>query len=133
MREIKFRGKPFGRKEFVYGSYVYMPWVDNNTGAHFIYPHEKCIPDNIEIDPDTVGQFTGIIDNNGNDIYEGDIIENIDSKGNPIRHKIVYADCSYRAIFKTQFGFTDCSLSKRWIDECSKTVIGNIHDNPELL
>lgn len=64
-REIKFRARQLNGGEWVFGYYL----VDAN-GRHCIGTRDNCY----EVVPDTVGQFTGLLDNNGKEIYEGDII-----------------------------------------------------------
>jgi len=67
MRQIKFRGKRLNNGEWVEG------WLVEMFGAPHIL--DKNNPtDAYPIDPATVGQFTGLLDKNGSEIYEGDIV-----------------------------------------------------------
>lgn len=122
MREIKFRGKDaVGNKGWVYGDLVHNQKV-TTTGLE-----PRVMVAGYEVVENTIGQFTGVTDKNGREIYEGDIIK-------------VGAACSlYEVTWCTVRSgfFTHCPGSKFFylLDYWStETVIaGNIHDNPELL
>jgi len=73
-------------------------------------------------------QYTGLKDKNGVDIYEGDIIKSIKGNVHWIRYNELEA--RYKAVNKDD---VSCHISKRWIDKFSKEVIGNTHENKELL
>ena len=129
MREIKFRGWNSKNKKWIYGYYFV------NRGEHFISPDEVVNPlesyKDFVVDKDSVGQYIGLKDKNRVEIYKGDIIE---SDG--CLHVVRYDEDNARfAAFNLSMS-TDiegCGLTKEWIKECGKVVIGNVHENKELL
>lgn len=141
MREIKFRGKCVADSKcaglWVCGGYSEPPEDSKrNEGLITIYlgGSSTC---KYHVIPNTVGQFSGLYDSIGREIYEGDIIRSFDSKGEPIIHYILYdnEEAGFVAILKGSamgdFGYGRCY--QQWITECEKEVVGNIHDNAELL
>ena len=129
MRTIKFRGKRLLSEDWEYGNLIQRPCGGNfiETGDMRLCPMQDF----------SIGQFTGLRDKNGKEIYEGDIIRSFDSKGEPIIHYLLYdnEEAGFVAVLKGSakgdFGYGKCY--QQWITECEKEVIGNIHDNPELL
>lgn len=141
MREIKFRG--FGAGKWRYGYYVHfderpLSVIYNPKFRDFIISQGKYGEHAIPVDPETVGQFTGLHDKNDKEIYEGDVIE--DKKYN-YKHLIRYSNdkaCFTATLTKyvdddISERFWECDVTQRWINECGKEVIGNIYDNKELL
>lgn len=127
MRTIKFRGKDRRTGKWNYGN-LYVK--DTRGRTHICTPERGCF----DIDPETVGQFTGLMDKNGAEIYEGDII----GCHNPrIKHLIFYNEKQGRFMAALNGDIENdfvgvCGLDdSRWTG--SKTVIGNVYDNPELL
>ena len=131
-REIKFRGKDmFGNWQ--YGSYVFTDGTDTDTCATAV-----IVTRDVKSHPcDCIGQFTGLCDYKGNEIYEGDIIRSFGSKGDPIIHIIEYNDDEACFIARLngsgKYDFEYGGLRKNWINEFEKEVIGNIYDNSELV
>ena len=125
-RPIKFRGK--GKKD---GKWYFGNLYDKDTRGrtHICTIDEGCL----NIDPNTVGQFTGLFDCNGKEIYEGDII----LYGGSIQHEVVFRHGAFGYLIyggefisyagNTNFTFNPLNRSKK------HEVIGNIYDNPELL
>lgn len=74
--------------------------------------------------PETVGQFTGLHDTNGREIYEGDVVQH-DAWDYPF--KVIFNQEKARFVCKMRTGLT------QYIDNERMEVIGNIHENPELL
>jgi len=134
-RDIEFRGKVKEGKhkgKWVYGSLV----IDRNTGQYFIYQFNYS--PNVgafEVNPGTVGQFTGLILKKCKKVFEHDIVENNGCHGYPNwkPKQVVWGNTLDKAL-STCCGFmldgTQMFLSTN--DE-NMTLIGNIHDNPELL
>ena len=141
MRTIKFRGKfvyanADGSLIWVYGS-LFQTDTLRNVGKAKIFKtntYDGVIANN-EVILGTVGQFTGVVDRNGVEIYEGDIIQTYDSKGKPILHEVYYLENEAR--FATKLigyeNLNEGSLTQKWINELDFEVIGNIFDNRELL
>lgn len=130
MRTIKFRG--FNKKNgvWLYGFYL------QNRGAHFVAPDEFAYGKSwgdYEVDPDSVGQFTGLQDANETYIYEGDILECwYERNVNP--GVVVYRNGSFGfAPNNEDFGPFE-SLEEFLVgSQFGYKIIGNIHDNPELI
>ena len=126
MREIKFRAKVMG-DHWVYGDLFHKR---TSIGDAMI----RC-KNGVEADVDvtTIGQFTGLYDSYGEELYEGDIIRSFDSEGNSILHHIEYRGASFVAILKDSFPLVWSTLIQDWLKEFDKVIIGNIHDNKEYL
>lgn len=135
-REIKFRAKvkhhnPMTNPEngWVEGFY-FQDLTQGEMRSYIFQP-----PCSWEVIPETVGQFTGLLDKNGKEIYEGDIIFSQKCDCSAILHKIEYNVDNAMFVAKPIQGwdFDFCQIRKDWIDKYGKEVIGNIYDNLELL
>lgn len=125
MREILFRGKRLDNREWAYGYLVQAVkstkfWIDCSASDGIVAIHF--------VEPSTVGQYTGLTDKNGVKIFEGDILRF--STGT--LHEVVFEQRNGHAYF----GWVVNGL-ETWNFDCDflrkLEVIGNIHDNPELL
>ena len=145
MREILFRGKRIDNGEWVEGRSIFK--LINKSGERFFIPrfNEKVTAthdDNMNIialegcilykvDPETVGQYTGLIDKNGLKIFEGDIVKITDKYGKSVVYVVEFYMGAFtlrRMDVEYRLQFIDFPL--RYYDF---EIIGNIHDNKDLL
>ncbi len=124
-----YRGKRDDTSEWVEGYYSY---ASDGRGTELYLINEKVTGVHYPVIPKTVGQYTGLTDKNGNKIFEGDIIdcwsEGVNAQG-AVEQRIDGLWIIYPAWQKSTF-WGLCPSSD---GSTSVEVIGNIHDNPELL
>ena len=122
IREVIFRGKRADNGEWVEGDLLQTRYHSGHIEYQIMpqTPVSSAYPVLLE----TVGQYTGLTDRNGKKIFDGDIIEYHEEIG-----KIKYSDCD--AAFGILFDTWNTYFSE--IYEKNVEVIGNIHDNPELM
>lgn len=134
VREIIFRGKRVDNGEWISGDLRH--WRNGTVGIH-----NDALRCTMVVNPETVGQYTGLKDKNGRRIFEGDVlaikffpayIERVCWKGEPDAIASVIWDLNAFRLY------ADGKLDKRYGDFCDinyreTEIIGNIYDNPELL
>jgi len=141
MREIKFRGKRINDGDWAYGylfhskhgtailvnCYEYLEKSEVGYGSSWHFPSELYTP--YEVDPSTVGQYTGLKDKNETDIYEDDILRVKGTNGFTFDYNRVVK--FENGVFGIQGqdlrNHENISIAIKSLIE----VIGNIHDNPE--
>lgn len=128
MRQIKFRGKSLKTGEWFYGN---LYDLDTHGRTHICTTYRGCLC----IDPSTIGQFSGLLDRNGKEIYEGDVVDvisyylTIPRSKEFERTRAVIEFVKDRASFFAKASGINFAMTYAYDME----VIGNIHDNPELM
>lgn len=157
MTIIKFRGQRKDNGEWFYGSLIELDGrcfiVTSGNGWHYRRYSKSVrdigIKDVFEVVPETVGQFTGLLDREGKEIYGGDIVlwtrKHWYCPGNPDHNKdlknrmhIYWNDKEYAFWTdmydeKRCFGSGGLSFEDERADRNITKIIGNIHESPELL
>ncbi len=138
MREILFRGKSLDNGKWLYGDYM------RYAGGAQIWMHDADGGTwNVIVDPNTIGQYTGLTDKNGKKIFEGDIV--ITEDGYIL--SVEYGKCGgtpnadsygYMGFYLKAFSAATKVHAKYGLrnDICyfkDAEVIGNVYDNPELI
>lgn len=127
MREILFRGKRTDNEEWEYGDLWCNPY--GKRVVCIVSPiNDQGTTGGNEVDPETVGQFTGLTDKNGLKIFEGDIVK----YGDTI-HQVVFEQRMGTAYFGLVYSPIETLPFGHYQDLKQIEVIGNIYDNPELL
>ena len=137
MREILFRGKgKYNDKEWIYGNLIKTKndkfWITNNSYSNGGW---LALTRRVEVDPNTVGQFTGLLDKNGKKIFEGDIVKNKYNQTTEIKFGEFVDTKSHEQVGFYQVYLDDDDwggVSHGTMDDVKDSeIIGNIHDNKE--
>ena len=132
MREVLYRGLAVGGAGWQYGYYFEYKcppvWVCSEGKEHRTYRHwigdaehgMQC-----PIDKETLGQWTGLLDKNGKRVFEGDIVRDWFGSIYPVKYK------EKIGAFVADGSDMGCGLF--WVQGTGYEIIGNIHDNPELV
>lgn len=135
-----FRGKRIDNGEWVEGFYFCMTHPDGRHTHHFIIPLgadlslgtpvEKI---QVEVDPDTICQCTGLKDSNGKLIWENDVCDRKEEYPEIVKYNKGDWTLDYSYSKDRESGYCYCNLGFYVLERKCVEVIGNVFDNPELL
>ena len=127
-REILFRGKRIDNGEWVEGNYIFEDF--DRVGIHQIGTIIQCF-----VIPETVGQFTGLLDKNDKKIFEGDIVRRFNGRGQEVmRYAVKWnTDCCMFVMMSeyTYLGEYDSDFTVFYGEDLE--VVGNVHDNLDFM
>lgn len=141
MRDIIFRGKRIDNGEWIQGNLV-TEKEGLHSGESYILPTiaDFTYGDNgnririgcfVQVEPQTIGQYTGLLDKIGKRIFDGDIVRVRQGKENG-KATIYYGNGAF-SVMSTSGNILERTLWEYWYNDWDIEVVGNIHDNPELL
>ena len=139
MKEYLFRGKQTANGKWAYGNLLCNPCIEEVAWIAFPIGDQSDTTAVKKVYSATVGQYTGLKDDNGKKIFEGDILK-ADVFKNLKRYKAVWT-VEYKERFSQGNGYYFYGKNRRFnvratqstIINTHDTVIGNLHDNPELI
>ena len=133
MKKIMFRGKDKTNQKWIYGN-LEIPLLNQNASKHYIIGHSYSQYTKQEVIPNTVGQYTGIKDENGREIYGGDVLElylndygemEKPEKFIVNRDKKFFPDVCYLQQIEAHINKSDTNDYIK--------IIGDVYENPDLL
>lgn len=130
-REILFKAKRKDNGEWVEGYYRRIPCM--GLHGHYIMPQNpKNRMEQYAIDPDTICQFTGLVDKNGKKIWENDICDRKEKYPEIVTYNKGDWQLDYSYVFGKEMHTDACNLGFYVCERGCVEVIGNIFDNPDL-